>query len=261
VDADIIAGRLLTGADLDIESVRRDKHGNYWFGDEFGPYLVKTDAHGTVLRAAIPQPGVYAPQHKDVVAGLMTSNLGGSGGFEGLAINRSGDKLYALNEKTVAGDPVKALRISEFDIDSEAYTGNVYFYALDANGTAIGDMTAIDDHRFLVLERNGATATSGVPFKKVFLIDIAGVANGGYVLKTELVDLMNVADPDDLNGDGSTTFTFPYVTIEDVLPLDERTLLVVNDNNFPYGGGRGLNSDDTEFLKIRLAKPIRGMGK
>jgi hypothetical protein len=34
--------------------------------------------------------------------------------------------------------------------------------------------------------------------------------------------------------------------------LDSRTLLVVNDNNFPYGGGRELASDNTEFLRIRL---------
>ena len=61
VDAAIRNGRLLTGADLDVESVRRDKQGNYWFGDEFGPYLVKTDERGTVLRSAIPLPGVRAP--------------------------------------------------------------------------------------------------------------------------------------------------------------------------------------------------------
>jgi hypothetical protein len=42
------------------------------------------------------------------------------------------------------------------------------------------------------------------------------------------------------------------VTIENVLVLDARTLLVVNDNNFPYGGGRELASDNTEFLRIRL---------
>ena len=38
VDEAIRSGRLLTGADLDVESVRRDRKGNYWFGDEFGPY-------------------------------------------------------------------------------------------------------------------------------------------------------------------------------------------------------------------------------
>lgn len=253
VDETIRNGRLLTGADLDVESMRRDRRGNYWFGDEFGPYLIKTDARGTVLRSVIPLPGVYAPENKDVARGAALANLGGSGGFEGMAINKSGTRLYTLLEKTVSGDPVKMLRINEFDIDNEAYTGVGYFYPLDAGGTNIGDMTAVDDHRFIVIERNGGTATNGtVPFKKLFLIDIEGIGNGTVVRKTELVDLMNLADPDDLNGDGSTVFTLPYVTIENVLLLDPHTLLVVNDNNFPYGGGRALASDATEFLRIAL---------
>ena len=254
VDARIRAGRLLTGADFDIESFRRDRWSNYWFGDEFGPYLIKTDANGTVLRSEIPLPGVYAPQNKDVLAGKAVANLGSSRGFEGMAINKSGTKLYTLLEGTVTGDPDKTLRIDEFDISSEQYTGRQFIYKLDANGTNIGDMVAVDDQRFVVLERNGSTATSPIPtpFKKVYLIDIEDVADGGVARKMELVDLMNLADPFDLDGDGSQVFTFPYVTIENVLILDPRTLLVANDNNFPYGGGRELASDDTEFLRIRL---------
>jgi hypothetical protein len=258
VDAAIRNGRLLTGADLDVESVRRDRNGHYWFGDEFGPYLVKTDAYGTVLRAAIPLPGVYAPENRDVLSGAAAANLPGSGGFEGMAINHSGTRLYTLLEKTVAGDAAKTLRINEFDIASEAYTGVHYVYRLSADGTNIGDMTAVDDHRFIVIERNGGTATNGVvPFKRLYLIDIAGVADGGTVAKTELVDLMNIADPDDLNGDGSTVYGMPYVTIENVLVLNERTLLVVNDNNFPYGGGRALASDNSEFVRIALPEPLK----
>jgi hypothetical protein len=248
----IRSARLLTGADLDIESVRRDRSGNYWFGDEFGPYLIKTDAAGRVLRSVIPLPGVYAPENRDVVRGAATANLGGSGGFEGMAINRSGSRLYTLLEKTVVGDAPKTLRIDEFDIASETYTGVHYVYPLEAAGTAIGDMTAVDDHRFVVIERNGGTATSGTPFKKLFLIDIEGIGNGGPVTKTQLVDLMNIGDPHDLNGDGSTTFTLPYVTIENVLVLNPHTVMVANDNNFPYGGGRLLASDITEFLRIAL---------
>jgi hypothetical protein len=254
VDASIRSQRLLTGADFDIESFRRDRRGNYWFGDEFGPYLIKTDSRGTVLRAEFSLPGVYAPQHKDVIAGRATANLPSSGGFEGMAINRSGSKLYPLLERPVGGDPAQTLRIEEFDIDSESYTGRRFFYPLDTAGTNIGDMVAVDDQRFVVLERNGSTATSPnpAPFKKVYLIDLEQVPEGGVVRKTELVDLMKLADPHDLNGDGSTLFTFPYVTIENVLVLDPRTLLVVNDNNFPFGGGRTAASDDTEFLRIRL---------
>lgn len=262
VDSAIKFGRQLTGADFDIESVRQDKNCNLWFGDEFGPYLVKTDLSGTVLRSEISLPGVYAAQNKDVVAGKAVANLPSSGGFEGMAINPAGDKLYTLLEKTVTGDAAGTLRINEFDISNETYTGVSYIYPLDPAGTNIGDMTAIDDHRFLVIERNGATATGGgTPFKKIFIADIAGVANGGTVKKSELVDLMNIADPNDLNGDGNTKFSFPYVTIEDVLVLDAKTLLVINDNNFPYGGGRELASDATEFLKIRLAKPITHWNK
>lgn len=254
VDPAIRANRWLTGADFDIESFRQDRQGNYWFGDEFGPYLIKTDAHGTVLRSEISLPGVYAPQHKDVLAGRASANLPGSGGFEGMAMNKSGTRLYPLLERPVAGDPANLLRIEEFDLASEAYTGRRLYYPLDAQGTNIGDMVALDDHRFIVLERNGGTATTPatVPFKKVYLVDFEHVPSGGTVRKLELVNLMNVADPHDLNGDGSTVFTFPYVTIEDVLVLDERTLLVVNDNNYPYGGGRALGSDATEFLRIRL---------
>lgn len=255
VDASIKSGRLLTGADLDIESMRQDKHGNLWFGDEFGPFLIKTDATGKVLRSEISLGGVKSPQNPYLGSG--TPNLASSGGFEGMAINPAGDKLYTLLEKTVTGDPAGTLRINEFDIATEAYTSLNFRYQLDALGTNIGDMTAIDDHRFLVIERNGATATGGgTPFKKIFLADTSGVSSGGLVKKTELVDLMNIADPHDLNGDGSTTFTFPFVTIEDVLLLDASTLLVINDNNYPGIGGRDLGSDNTEFLRIKLASPV-----
>jgi hypothetical protein len=256
VDAGIRAGRLLTGADLDIESFQRDRAGNYWFGDEFGPYLVKTDARGTVLRSEIPLPGVFAPEHRDVMAGSALPNLPRSGGLEGLALNRSGTMLYTLLERTVSGDPANTLRMDEFDLEREAFTGRRFRYPLGPDGTHIGDMVAVDDCRFVVLERNSSTATSPpaepAPFKKIYLIDIEEVADGGMVRKTELVDLMNVADPFDLNGDGSRIFTFPYVTIESVLVLDPRTLLVANDNNFPYGGGREPAADNTEFLRIRL---------
>ncbi len=263
VDAALKSGRLLTGADFDIESVRQDKNGNYWFGEEFGPFLVKADANGTVqsvfrtpnVRGFDANPYVQSPSNPMPTG---TNNLPGSGGFEGMALNASGDMLYTLLERPLTSDPdQKRLLIQEFDLASESFTGESFAYKLEDAGTNIGDMTAIDDHRFLVIERNGATGTSGgTPFKKIYMVDIADVDANGFAKKTEVVDLMNIADPDDLNGDGSTVFTFPYVTIEDVLVLDANTLLVINDNNFPGGGGRALTSDNTEFLRISLAQPV-----
>jgi glycerophosphoryl diester phosphodiesterase len=53
--------RVLTGADLDIESLQRDRDGTLWFGDEFGPFLLHTDAQGRVLHAPYPLPDADHP--------------------------------------------------------------------------------------------------------------------------------------------------------------------------------------------------------
>ncbi|WP_457326555.1 esterase-like activity of phytase family protein, partial [Roseateles sp. P5_E11] len=224
VDPSIRSGRQLTGADLDIESVRKDKNGNLWFGDEFGPYLIKTNAKGEVLRREIGMLGVASPQNEAVVNGTIGATLGRSNGFEGMAINPNGDRLYTLLEGTVTGDPAKTLRINAFDVNAESYTGQQWNYKLDGAGTNIGDMTAINDHEFLIIERNGATATSGgTPFKKIFKVDLNQLDGSGNLVKSEVIDLMNIADPHDLNGDGSSAFTFPFTTIESVLILDAHT--------------------------------------
>ncbi|PTL79265.1 esterase-like activity of phytase family protein [Vitiosangium sp. GDMCC 1.1324] len=50
------AERVLTGADFDIESMQRTQDGTFWFGDEFGPFLLHTDNTGKLLEAPIPLP-------------------------------------------------------------------------------------------------------------------------------------------------------------------------------------------------------------
>jgi hypothetical protein len=247
----IRAQRLLTGADLDIESVRTDKRGRLWFGDEFGPFLVQTNAKGQVLSAEVSMPGVMSADNPYL--GTGTATLGRSRGFEGMAINAAGTKLFTLLEGTVTGDPAGSLRINVFDIQKKAYTGQQWRYKLDAQGTNIGDMTAVNDHQFLVIERNG---TEAVRFKKIFLIDLNSVDADGFVSKTEVVDLMNLADPHDLNQDGKAVFTFPFVTIEDVLVVDANTLLVLNDNNYPGSSRDAGVPDPNEFLLIRLDSPL-----
>ncbi len=251
VDPAIRKRRLLTGWDFDIESVRVDRRGRLWFGDEFGPFLVQTNAKGKVLRPEVAMPGVMSPDNPHLGDG--TANLGRSRGFEGMAIDAAGRTLFTLLEGTVTGDPVGSLRINAFDIDRGTYTGRQWLYRLEPQGTNIGDMTAVNDHQFLVIERNG---TETPRFKKIYLIDLNVVYAGGFVRKTEVVDLMNVADPHDLNQDGLTTFTFPFVTIEDVLVLDATTLLVINDNNYPGSSREAGVPDPTEFLRLTLDQAL-----
>ena len=61
-------------------------------------------------------------------------------------------------------------------------------------------------HHPRVIERDGEQG-SAAKFKKVFRINLDRIDPGGFVEKFEVVDLLDIADPNDLNGDGQTTFT------------------------------------------------------
>jgi hypothetical protein len=238
--------RVLTGADFDIESIQRVRDGSYWIGDEFGPYLLHFDRTGRLLRAPISLPGVRAPENPE-----GSPNLGSSKGFEGMAQSPDGRTLYPMLEGTVTGDPAGTLRFNEFDLSRQRYTGKVYAYQLEDPSNSIGDAIAVDDDRFLIIERDqgqGATAK----LKRIYLADKRDRNRDGKMDKTLVADLMNIADPRHLGGTANV-FTFPFQTIEDVVILDDRTLGVVNDNNFPFSNGRTPGQpDNDEFITIRL---------
>jgi hypothetical protein len=269
--------RLLTGGDFDIESIRRAPDGTLWFGDEFGPYLIHADAHGRVLEAPISLPNLRnlptalgASEVNPLVQSVsnpqrtLAANLPDSGGFEGMALNASGTKLYALLEKAMNGDPVRErLIISEFHLRSRQYTGKTFGYLMDGPSNAIGDFTALTDRQFVIIERDGGQGDASDPrftaparFKKIFKIDLDRLDANGNLLKEEVADLMNIYDPRDIAGDGkqNNVFTFPFVTIEDVLVLDNNRLLVINDNNYPGSAGREFGvPDNNEFIVIHTA--------
>jgi len=255
--------RLLTGFDFDVESFVVARDGTIWVGEELGPYLLHFDATGKLLEAPIPTPDfgtsatgdiVRSPDNPAVLAGEATENLARSRGYEGLAINPGKTKLLALVEGFVAGDPKDTLRINEFDLASKEFTEIAGRYRLEKPEHAIGDITVINDNEYLVIERDNLQGDEA-KFKKIFKIDLSQQQDG-YVKKQEVVDLLNINDPKDLNGDGSTEFRFPFITIEDVLVVDQNTILVANDNNYPGGGGRSEAPDPNEMLLLKLDQPL-----
>ena len=253
-------GRLLTGGDFDIESVRVAHDGTLWFGDEFGPFLIHTDASGRVLEDAFPLPGVRSPQNPFLGGG--TPNLPSSKGFEGMAIIPNGKLLYPMLEGALTTDAdQRRLLINEFDLSTRQYTPRQWSYRMESAANAIGDLTAVTDRRFLVIERDNNQGAAAL-FKKVFLIDLDSVDLQGYLVKTEVANLMALRDPYDLDGNGSEVFTFPFVTIESVIPLSATQIGVLNDNNYPGSSGRNPGQpDNDEFIIIRLDQPLSLAGK
>lgn len=246
VDSIIKKGKLLTGGDIDPESFRVDYKGNIWVGEEFGPFLIKFDQTGKVLRQQISIPNITSPENLLLKAGDIPT-IKTTAGLEGMAINPQGNKLYPMLEKPVMGDAEKTLRIYTFDVDTEQFEEGYFLYQLDGNATEIREIVAINNMEFLTIEQNESWGDASTQVKKVYWLSIAGVEKNGYVKKRQLVDLMDISDPVDLDRDGKTTFAFPKLTIESIVIVDKDTLLITNDNNF---------GERTEFIKVRLNESL-----
>jgi hypothetical protein len=253
--------RLLTGADFDIESIQRDRDGNLWFGDEFGPYLLNTTPDGRVLRAPVPLPGIKSPQSNELAPG-ETPNLPSSGGFEPLAISTDGRTLYSITEKALSTDADQTLRVvHEFDIRSGRYTGRTWSFHLSApTDRFVADAQVLPGNRLLMIERDNA---GGVAARVKRLIeadlDDAPAADGTLPTRT-VVDLLRIRDPFGVSlpapagGVGfGDPFGFPLVSVETVVSLGGDRLLMMNDNNFPGDAGRVPGKpDDVEAIVFRV---------
>ncbi len=201
-------------------------------------------------------PGTGFTARSTFIQSPAVANLGGSKGFEGQAISPDKSKIYPLLEGAVAGDPANALRIYEFDLASSQYQGVKGFYKLENSSYAIGDMAVINANEYLVIERDNGQGADA-KFKKIFKIDFSQKDANGFFAKEEMVDLLNIADPQDFNKDGSTTYRMPFVTIENVLVIDDRTILVANDNNYPFSIGRPGAIDNNEIVILGLDKTLK----
>jgi hypothetical protein len=244
--------RLLTGGDFDIESVRRDRHGDLWFGDEFGPFLLHTDASGKVLEAPIALPGVKSPDNPTLAPG-ETPNLPSSKGFEGMALSADGHQLFASLEGALTTDPdQRRCLIFTFDLDRHSWVSPTRVTRLDAPGDSIGDLTALDDCRLVIIERDNEQGPAART-KRIDRLDLCAPSQDGALVRKPLVNLLDIADPHHISlparpGDFGlgNPFKFPFQTIEDVLPLAGDRLLVLNDNNYPFSTGRNAGRPDDE---------------
>ncbi|UZO79650.1 esterase-like activity of phytase family protein [Aquimarina sp. ERC-38] len=186
-----------------------------------------------------------------------------SGGFEGMAIDIKGEKLYPLLEKPLENAENKNLLIHEFDIRSKAYSQNIFEYPLNEKATAIGDFVLFSDNRGVIIERDDSQGDLN-GFKAVYEVQF----NKGEkeVAKQLNLDLLNMNDFAKLSVPGlpgdvgiGREFAFPFVTIESVVVFNPFLVGIVNDNNYPFSVGRHVGTslpDDNEFILVWLDQPL-----
>jgi len=244
-------------ARLDPESIRVAPDGKSIFvSDEYGPYVRQFDrTTGQLIKSFTLPANLDVAKLSPTGAGEMSpNNVTGrvaNKGMEGLAITPDGKTLVGIMQAALLQDGKGMLRIVTIDIAS-GQTTHEYAYQL-TTGSGVSDIVAINDHQFLVDERDGQ-GKGGDPvttplIKQQFMIDLNGAkdvsnisslkknnGDGAAVTKSSapLVDLVKLLEaagiPDDQIPSKIEGITFGQdVTYNG---QTEHTLWIANDNDF-----------------------------
>ena len=228
----------LSTARFDPEGARVDRDGNFYISDEYGPYVRKFNRQGHLLaRIAVPDKFLLDPvggrQSGDINNPIDAASLEltpaynvtgrqANRGMEGLAITPDGTMLVGMMQNaliqdnglvvvadntTVPGRRGRNNRILTVDIE----TGETheYVYTVDAinQGRGVNELVALNDHEFLVLERDNRTnlAGSAPNLKRIYKIDLS--KNG----LTDVTDVSNVPSLPELGGAALTAVNITHL--------------------------------------------------
>ncbi len=268
-------------ARLDPEGIRVSRDGNSVFiSDEYGPYVHQFDrATGKRIKSfALPANlaiTTLSPQ-KDVEINGNTVGRVTNKGMEGLAITPDGKMLVGIMQANLEQDKKKSLRIVTIDIKSGAT--HEYAYQL-TDGSGVSEILAINDHQFLVDERDGTgmadtplltDTASAAKVKKLYLIDIKGAQDvtalsgdlSKYAVSKNPKPFLDIVSK--LNAAGINSYLIPsklegLAFGQDVVinGVAKHTLYIANDNDFlstiadpftlPSDPSRGTVSNPNQF--------------
>jgi hypothetical protein len=260
---------------FDPESIRVSADGQSVFiSDEYGPYVYEFQRHGGRRLRTFALPAELAITHLASqgaveISGNTTGRVSNKG-MEGLAISPDGKTLFGAMQSPLiqdGGTNGAFTRIIAIDVGTGA-TRQVA-YQLTNIGTpskpkypTVSDLVAVNDHEFLVDERDGKGLGDGstAVYKKVYHIDLTGAqdvtglvgeaALGARAIgKTELLDIVSVLgahgiDANHVPAKLEGLALGPDVVIKGVA---KHTLFVANDNDFLATVG-GLDNPNQFFV-------------
>jgi hypothetical protein len=252
-------------ARLDPEGIRVSNNGVFVFiSDEYGPYVYQFNRlTGQRVRSfVLPQSFYVATPHPTGAAEIAGNPSGRTSnkGMEGLAITPDGKTLVGIIQAAFVEDALagaaagRLLRIVTIDIDS-GETTHQYAYLL-TTGSGVSEITALNDHEFLVDERDGKGLGDGskAKIKQIFKIDLNGAfdvtglsgaeAATHGVSKSLFLDIVQVLKANGI-ADTQIPAKLEGITLGPDVVLNNKnthTLWVANDNDFlPDFSGPGSN--------------------
>ena len=176
-------------ARFDPESIRvSNDRRRVYISDEYGPYVYEFDRRTGERTDVFTLPVKFAISKLSAVGNEeISGNTVGrvtNKGMEGLAITPDGRTLVGAMQSPLIqdGGDNKGGVTRIVTIDIRTHRTKEYAYQLDmATKTTVSDIVAINDHQFLVDERDSkgrADATgSKAAFKKLFIVDLNGATD------------------------------------------------------------------------------------
>lgn len=179
-------------ARLDPEAIRVSNDGKkVYISDEYGPYVYQFDRSTGARTNTFSLPSAFnAPNLNSTGATEISGNTVGrvaNKGMEGLAITPDGQVLVGFEQSPLiqdGGDGGRANRLVTIDTTTGNTKQFVYDNFLTDKNKAYNssEILAVNDHTFLVLERDGKGLgdTSNADMKRIYKIDLND-ANGDGV--------------------------------------------------------------------------------
>lgn len=172
---------------FDPEAVRFSPQGTLYVSDEYGPSVREFDLQGNQIREInIPDKFLIQNPNPNGAAELPPGNLLGrqaNRGMEGLAISPDGKTLYGIMQSPLIQDGAlnetnqrRGLNTRIIRINLETGETTEYVYQLDSRSNGANEIVAINDHEFLVIERDG-NAGDEAAYKKIIKIDLNGATD------------------------------------------------------------------------------------
>ena len=179
---------------LDPEGLRVGYNGTLYISDEYGPYVFEFDRQGHLLRRIdVPAKFRIAKPSADPNEELLgnTSGRQANRGMEGLAISPDGRTLFGMLQNALLQDNALTSgttdRVSVFTrilkIDLATGQTKEFIYKLDKSnrGQGVCEILAINDHEFLVIERDNRSFIAAAPAapesKVIYKIDLTGATD------------------------------------------------------------------------------------
>jgi glycerophosphoryl diester phosphodiesterase len=231
-------GKDLTGADFDLRAMRRTANKEFWVADASGPSLLHFDRNGRLVEAPIA--------------------LADNGAVQGLGLLQDGKTLI------VAQRGGNGITIRPYDTQAHTLGDTAVMVPLQNGGNVMRGFSMINGSQALIIEEDNRENT-GAQFKQLFLVDLGA----NPATKTQIGNLLNLSDPGSISTADVFTraadafglgndFKFSFGDISGVYALVAQTVLLVNNNNVPFGQGRSKSkADDTEFIAVTVPQALQ----